>query len=242
MVENFSMQNKSTEQAKIKQTTLCYIEKDNCYLMLHRNKKENDPNKNKWIAVGGKFEAGESPEDCMRREVLEETGLKVLSWRYGGIVTFLSNIWETEMMHLFVCKEWEGNLKPCDEGQLEWIPKEDLLSLPMWAGDRIFLKLLQTDAPFFSLKLRYENENLVLAELNGKPFSAGETEVYRHFKGNLYRVLGVAYDSEDLTEKVVYRALYGEHKLWVRDKKMFFEKTERDGQEILRFQPEPFDC
>ena len=152
----------------VKQTTLCYLEKGDSYLMLHRVKKENDANKDKWIGVGGGFEAGESPEDCMKREILEETGFTVKAWRYRGIVTFVSDVYPTEYMHLFTVTDWEGEQKVCDEGDLAWIKKEDLLSLPMWEGDKIFLKLLDEDASFFSLKLCYEGGKLVYSELNGK--------------------------------------------------------------------------
>ncbi|MBE6897948.1 MAG: 8-oxo-dGTP diphosphatase [Ruminococcaceae bacterium] len=152
----------------MKQTTLCYIEQDGCYLMLHRVKKENDENKDKWIGIGGKFEDKESPEDCVLREALEETGLTLTSYRYRGLVTFVSDRWPTEYMHLFHADGFSGQLKSCDEGDLQWLPKEQLYSLPMWEGDRIFLDLLEQDVPFFSLKLVYEGETLVEAVLNGK--------------------------------------------------------------------------
>ena len=152
----------------MKQTTLCYIEKDGCYLMLHRVKKENDENKDKWIGIGGKFEDKESPEDCVLREALEETGLTLTSYRYRGLVTFVSDRWPTEYMHLFHADGFCGQLKTCDEGDLQWLPKEQLYSLPMWEGDRIFLDLLDKDIPFFSLKLVYEGETLVQAVLDGK--------------------------------------------------------------------------
>jgi len=152
-----------------KQTTLCYIEKDGCYLMLHRIKKEQDENRDKWIGVGGKFEDGESPEDCVLREVREETGLTLTDYRYRGIVTFVSDIWPCEYMHLFTATGFEGEIRECDEGVLEWLPKEQLYGLPMWAGDRIFLELLDAGAPFFSLKLVYEGEVLRQAVLDGKP-------------------------------------------------------------------------
>ena len=152
----------------MKQTTLCYIEQDGCYLMLHRVKKENDENKDKWIGIGGKFEDKESPEDCVLREALEETGLILTSYRYRGLVTFVSDRWPTEYMHLFHADGFSGQLKSCDEGDLQWLPKEQLYSLPMWEGDRIFLDLLEQDVPFFSLKLVYEGETLVEAVLNGK--------------------------------------------------------------------------
>ncbi len=152
----------------MKMTTLCYPERDGCYLMLHRTKKVNDENRDKWIGVGGKFEDGESPEECMLREVLEETGLTVTKYRYRGIVTFVSDVYPTEYMHLFTCTEWTGSEKECDEGDLEWIDKRRLFDLTLWEGDRIFLRLLDSDEPFFSLKLLYRGEALVSASLNGK--------------------------------------------------------------------------
>ena len=151
-----------------KQTTLCYIEKDGSYLMLHRIKKEQDENRDKWIGVGGKFEDRESPEDCVLRETKEETGLTLTDYKYRGIVTFVSDVWPCEYMHLFTATGFEGQLKECEEGVLEWLPKEKLYGLPMWAGDRIFLDLLDKGAPFFSLKLVYEGEVLKQAVLDGK--------------------------------------------------------------------------
>ena len=148
-------------------STLIYVERGGQYLMLHRTKKENDMNRDKWLGIGGKFEDGESPEDCALREAKEETGLTLTRWRYRGIVTFVSDRWETEYMHLFTADEWTGTLKVCDEGELEWIDKEAVLNLPLWEGDKIFLRLLDTDEPFFSLKLRYEGETLKEAVLNG---------------------------------------------------------------------------
>ena len=148
-------------------STLCYIEKDGKYLMLHRVKKEHDANRDKWIGIGGKFEDGESPEECVLRETKEETGLTLTDYRYRGIVTFVSDKWETEYMHLFTATGFFGKLIDCDEGVLEWISKERLAAIPKWQGDEIFLRLLDSDAPFFSLKLRYEGENLVFAALDG---------------------------------------------------------------------------
>ena len=150
-----------------KMTTLCYLEQEDRYLLLHRTKKENDENHDKWIGVGGKFEDGESPEECVCREVLEETGLTLTSYRYRGIVTFVSDIYPCEYMHLFTADGWTGEEKVCDEGELEWISKGDFLKLPMWEGDRIFLNLLEQNAPFFSLKLVYRGEKLVESVLNG---------------------------------------------------------------------------
>lgn len=135
--------------------------------MLHRTKKANDENHDKWIGIGGKFEEGESPEECMLRETREETGLTVTDWRYRGIVTFVSNQWGSEYMHLFTAQSYAGTLRDCDEGDLEWIEKSKLLSLPIWEGDKIFLRLLQDGEPFFSLKLCYEGDTLVSAALNG---------------------------------------------------------------------------
>ena len=155
----------------MKNTTLCYISRGDEYLLLHRIKKENDLNRDKWIGVGGKFEDGESPEECLLREVLEETGLTLTSYAYRGIVTFVSDRWETEYMHLFTADGFEGTLTDCDEGVPEWIPKKDFAALPQWEGDRIFMRLLEEGAPFFSLKLRYEGERLAEAALNGRPLA-----------------------------------------------------------------------
>ena len=152
----------------MKNVTLCYLENEKGeYLMLHRVKKQNDLNHDKWIGVGGKFEPGESPEECICRETLEETGLTLTEYQYRGIVTFVSDVWETEYMHLFTATGWTGMPHECDEGELAWIKKKDLLSLPLWEGDKVFLKLLDTDTSFFSLKLKYEGEKLVLAVLDG---------------------------------------------------------------------------
>ncbi len=153
----------------MRNTTLCYLEQGDNYLMLHRVKKAVDENKDKWIGVGGKFEEGESPEDCLLREVREETGLTLHSWRYRGIVTFVSDEWGTEYMHLFTSDDFSGELTACPEGELAWIGKEDLLAKPIWEGDKIFLRLLQRDVPFFSLKLCYRGDTLTHAVLNGVP-------------------------------------------------------------------------
>ena len=150
-------------------TTLCYITRGDEVLMLHRIKKENDLNEGKWIGIGGKFEEGESPDECLLREALEETGLTLTSWRCRGIVTFLTyGPWEGEYMYLFTADGFEGRLKECDEGQLKWVSREFLDQLPKWEGDRIFLELLWQDAPFFLLTLRYDGDKLVEAILNGK--------------------------------------------------------------------------
>ncbi len=150
-------------------STLCYIEKDGKYLMLHRTVKKKDVNKDKWIGVGGHFELGESPEECVCREVLEETGYRLTSYRFRGLVTFLSGDGVTEYMSLFTADGFEGEEIACDEGELEWVPIEKIGELNLWEGDKIFLRLLAEDAPFFSLKLVYDGHGgLVEAVLNGK--------------------------------------------------------------------------
>ena len=153
----------------MKNTTLCYIEKDGAYLMMHRIKKENDENRDKWIGIGGKLEYGESPFDCARREILEETGLTVKKLNYKGIITFVSDLYGTEYMHLFTATGYEGTLKECDEGNLEWVSKKAVYDLPIWEGDKIFFRLIEDpNSPFFSLKLSYEGDKLVYAALDGK--------------------------------------------------------------------------
>lgn len=148
-------------------TTLCYIEKDNKYLMLHRVKKQQDVNKDKWIGIGGHFEKGESPEECLLREVKEETGLTLTGFSFRGIVTFYTTGWQTEYMCLYTADSFEGELTDCEEGILEWVEKDRLLDLNLWEGDKIFFKLLMEDAPFFSLKLSYDKDRLTEAVLNG---------------------------------------------------------------------------
>ena len=149
------------------QTTLCYIEKDGQYLMLHRTKKKNDVNHDKWIGIGGKFETDESPYECVIREMYEETGLAPLLLEYRGVITFVCEGAPSEMMHLFLCRETTGNIiEKCDEGELQWIKKEDLLNLTLWEGDKIFLKLLDEKCPFFSLKLIYKNDRLIYQKLH----------------------------------------------------------------------------
>ena len=150
-------------------TTLCYIEKDNCYLMLHRVSKKNDINKDKWIGIGGHFLQNESPEECLLREAKEETGLTLTSYRFRGIVTFITDgLPKAEYMHLYTADGFEGELISCDEGTLEWIPKKEIYNLNLWEGDRIFHKLLDEEAPFFSLKLTYKGNQLIEAVLDGK--------------------------------------------------------------------------
>lgn len=155
-------------------TTLCYIEQDGSYLLLHRTKKEHDFNKDKWIGVGGKFEDKESPEECLLREVKEETGLTLLSWRWRGIVTFVSDEYPTEYMYLYTSSDFTGELSDCDEGELEWVPRAKIFSLPLWPGDRIFLRLMQEGEPFFSLKLSYREDRLISAALNHRELSGEE--------------------------------------------------------------------
>jgi 8-oxo-dGTP diphosphatase len=160
----------------MKQTTLCYIDDGERYLMLHRVKKDNDASHGKWIGVGGKCETDESPDECMLREVKEETGLQIVQWRYRGIVTFISDTWPNEYMHLFTATQWQGELATdCNEGDLAWIAKDRLPVLPgigdetlsLWEGDKIFLRLLLDEAtPFFSLKLVYENDEMTQYKLH----------------------------------------------------------------------------
>lgn len=156
----------------MKNTTLCYIRRSGSYLLLHRTKKEHDLNEGKWIGVGGKFEEGESPEECLLREVREETGLTLTDYALRGIVTFVSRRWETEYMYLYTADGFTGELTDCDEGVLRWVPISRVEELPLWEGDRIFLRLLSQEAPFFSLKLEYdENDELLRATLDGTELS-----------------------------------------------------------------------
>jgi len=150
-------------------STLCYIERGDAWLLLHRVKKKNDLNQDKWIGLGGKFEENESPEECVLREVKEESGLTLTSYRYRGVVTFVSDKAEGEYMHLFTADGFVGEAGECDEGVLEWIKKSDFAALPQWEGDKIFLRLLEENAPFFSLKLVYAGDRLTAAVLNGEP-------------------------------------------------------------------------
>nr|WP_330391379.1 NUDIX domain-containing protein [Enterocloster lavalensis] len=174
----------------MKLTTLCYIERENAYLMLHRVSKEHDVNKDKWIGVGGHFEAGESPEECVLREVKEETGLTMLSWQFRGVITFSSEGWEDEYICLFTADRFSGELTACDEGVLEWVDREAVLKLNLWEGDKIFFRLLNEKRPFFSLKLSYRENRLVYAALDGR-----ELELFdvRDSEGN---VTGVARERE----------------------------------------------
>ena len=152
----------------MKNTTLCYLEQGGCYLMLHRTKKKQDENAGKWVGVGGKLEPGESPDACLVREVKEETGFTLHGWRFRGVVSFLSDIYEAEQMFLFTSEDFSGVLHECDEGELAWVEKEKVPGLPLWEGDRVFLRLLAQDAPPFLLTLRYEGQRLVQAVYNGR--------------------------------------------------------------------------
>ena len=146
-------------------STLCYIEKDGAWLMLHRVKKENDLNHDKWIGVGGKFEDEETPDECVVRETFEETGLTLTSYRLRGIVTFLSDTWEGEYMYLYTADGFTGDMITCNEGDLEWVPKEKAADLPIWEGDRLFFEELLRDRGFFTMKLRYEGDRLAEYEM-----------------------------------------------------------------------------
>ena len=156
-------------------STLCYLEQDGKYLMLHRTVKKNDVNKDKWIGVGGHFEEEESPEECVVREVKEETGYTLTSYRYRGIITFVSGEGVTEYMSLFTADRFEGEPAACDEGELEWVPIEKVQELNIWEGDKIFFRLLEENVPFFSLKLVYDKDGgLTEAFLNGKALEGGD--------------------------------------------------------------------
>lgn len=150
-------------------TTLCYVETEDSYLMLHRIRKKNDVNQGKWIGIGGHFEEGESPEECLLREAREETGLTLTSWRFRGLVTFAQEGYGTEYMCLYTADGFEGEWKECDEGELRWVKKSEIPRLNLWSGDLIFLELLAREAPFFSLTLRYRKDLLTEAVLDGKP-------------------------------------------------------------------------
>lgn len=155
-------------------TTLCYIEKENKYLMLHRTSKKKDGNKDKWIGVGGHFEKGESPEECLLREVKEETGLELTSYQFRGIVTFISDEWPDEYMCLYTADRYTGDIGNCDEGELVWVEKGKIMDLNIWEGDKIFLKLLTENQPFFSLKLEYKGDKLVNTVLNKWEFKSSD--------------------------------------------------------------------
>ena len=149
-------------------TTLCYIERDDAYLMMHRVKKERDINRDKWIGVGGHFEEGESPEECLLREVMEETGLTLTDYRLRGVITFMTDTYPAEYMFLYTAEGFTGIMHACNEGELEWVPKVKVEQLPIWEGDRTFFRLLEERQDFFSLKLRYEGDTLAEAVLDGR--------------------------------------------------------------------------
>ncbi|MBQ8288375.1 MAG: 8-oxo-dGTP diphosphatase [Clostridia bacterium] len=153
----------------MKLTTLGYLILEDSFLMLHRTKKVNDPNHAKWIGVGGHVEKGESPDECFFREVTEETGLTLHSARLRGVITFISDEWEDELMFLYTSDDFSGELTECDEGELAFIPLDRILTLPLWAGDRIFLQELLDGAPFFTLKLQYQGEVLTESVLDKSP-------------------------------------------------------------------------
>lgn len=177
-----------------KLSTLCYMEKDGKYLMLHRTVKKNDVNKDKWIGVGGHFEENESPEECLIREVWEETGYTLTSWKYRGIVTFVYGDSVTEYMSLYTADGFEGVPHPCDEGELEWIEKEKVLELNIWEGDKIFFRLMNEDYPFFSLKLVYdETDTLLMAALDGHPMELFDILNEDGSKSGIVRERGVAH-------------------------------------------------
>lgn len=160
-------------------TTLCYLERGGQYLMLHRIRKKNDPNHDKWIGVGGGIEAGETPEACLMREVREETGLTLTQYQKRGVIDFISDVCEDEVMHLYTASAWQGEMIDCDEGILEWVDRDKVVDLPLWAGDRVFLRLLAEGAPFFHLRLEYHGDALIRAILNGKEIEKGnEHEIH----------------------------------------------------------------
>lgn len=156
------------EGVAIRLTTLCYIEKDRKYLMLLRNVKKNDGSLNKWIGVGGKIEAGEAPDECARREIIEETGLIPLNLIPRGVVTFISDTWEDEYMFLYSVTEFEGELIECDEGELHWVEWDKIFDLKLWDGDRIFLKMMMDNSSYFEMKLCYKGDLLDKCTINGK--------------------------------------------------------------------------
>ena len=157
--------------AELLQTTLCYLERDGCYLMLHRVKKKKDVNRDKWIGVGGKFEPGEDALACVWREVREETGYTMDRPRYRGVLDFTCPPWPPEQIHLFTCTEFSGTPRPCDEGELAWVPKDKIQDLPIWTGDKLFFRLLAEEAPFFHLELYYDGDTLTRAVLDGAPLA-----------------------------------------------------------------------
>ena len=194
-------------------STLCYIEQNNRYLMLHRTKKDNDPNHDKWVGIGGKFESDESPDECLLREVKEETGLTLLDYDFRGVVTFISNKWETEYMHLFTASSFQGELIDCNEGKLEWIAKTEVLALNIWEGDKLFLNRLNVSKTFFSLKLEYSGDTLINSVMHEAKFEneklLGYERMYRELKQSQEKVIADMADlkAKGKTNSVTYKQL-----------------------------------
>lgn len=204
---------------KIRNSTLCYIEKDNQYLMLHRIVKKNDVNKDKWIGVGGHFEYGESPEDCVLREVKEETGYTLTSYQYRGLVTFVFADVEMEYMSLFTADGFEGEPIACNEGVLEWVDIEKVWKLNLWEGDKIFFRLLDEKIPFFSLKLVYNLQGqLTSAVLNGKPMEMFDVIDEKGSPTGLIKERGVVHREG---------ALHATSHIWIA------RKNQKSGYDIL---------
>ena len=214
-------------------STLCYIEKDGCYLMLHRTVKKNDVNKDKWIGVGGHFEADESPEECVLREVKEETGYTLTSYQHRGIVTFISGGGVTEYMFLFTADAFTGEPIPCDEGELEWVDQEEVLKLNIWEGDKIFFRLLKEQKEHFSLKLMYDGgDKLTGAVLDGQPMELLDILDRDGHKTGIVRERGVAHRDG---------SIHGTVHIWVvRERKPSGQGVQaeqdrqgrRDGQDV----------
>ena len=201
--------------SETKFSTLCYIERDDKYLMLHRTVKKQDVNKDKWIGVGGHFEYGESPEDCLLREVREETGLKLTSFQFRGILTFICDDWPMEYISLFTADGFEGEMTSCDEGVLEWVDKKEIMNLNLWEGDKIFFKLLAENEPFFSLKLVYQGDCLKQACLNGEDMELFDILTPDGEKTGVVKERSIVHKSGDL---------HGTSHIWlVRRKKEGFD-------------------
>ena len=197
-------------------STLCYIEQDNKYLMLHRTKKDNDPSHDKWLGIGGKFEKDKSPDECLLREVKEETGLTLIDYAFRGVVTFVSDEWETEYMHLFTATGFQGELIECDEGKLEWVDKAEVLALNIWEGDKLFLNRLNDSKAFFSLKLEYRGDTLLKSVMQDASNAKSDMDkllgyerMYRELKQSQNKIIA---DMADLkkngkTNSVTYKQI-----------------------------------